>query len=158
MKAWRILITVVAWLGPAIQYGLMVHDETLASAAYKSIEFFSYFTILSNLLGAIALTAPLSHPTSKLATWAEASGTRVAIATYLTITAVVYHLLLASQWNPKGLGLVSDTILHTITPAAFVLDWLMRGGEGQARWIAALKAMAFPALFGAWTLDRKSVV
>ena len=35
---WRILIAVVACLGPALQYGLMVHDETLVSAAVKSVE------------------------------------------------------------------------------------------------------------------------
>jgi hypothetical protein len=135
-----------------LQYGLMVHDETLVSAAVKSVEFFSYFTILSNMLAAAALTAPLVAPTSGFAVWAEQSGQRAAIATYLTITAVVYHLLLASQWNPQGLRLVSDTILHTITPIAFLVDLALRGGQGEARWIAAAKAMAFPALYGVWTL------
>lgn len=152
MKAWRILIAAIACLGPALQYGLMVHDETLVSSAVKSVEFFSYFTILSNMLAAAALTAPLVAPSSPFATWAQASGPRASIATYLTITAVVYHLLLASQWNPQGLRLVSDTILHTITPAAFLIDLALRGGQGEARWIAAAKAMAFPALYGVWTL------
>jgi len=152
LKAWRILIAAIACLGPALQYGLMVHDETLVSSAVKSVEFFSYFTILSNMLAAAALTAPLVAPSSPFATWAQASGPRASIATYLTITAVVYHLLLASQWNPQGLRLVSDTILHTITPAAFLIDLALRGGQGEARWIAAAKAMAFPALYGVWTL------
>ncbi|MET3663851.1 Pr6Pr family membrane protein [Caulobacter sp. 1776] len=152
MRAWRILIAAIACLGPALQYGLMVYDETLVSAAVKSVQFFSYFTILSNMLAAAALTAPLVAPASRFAIWAEQSGPRAAIATYLTITAVVYHLLLASQWDPKGLRLVSDTLLHTITPLAFLVDVALRGGQGEARWIAAIKAMAFPALFGAWTL------
>jgi hypothetical protein len=152
MKPWRILIAAIACLGPALQYGLMVYDETPVSAAVKSVEFFSYFTILSNMLAAAALTAPLVAPASRFATWAEQSGPRASIATYLTITAVVYHLLLASQWNPQGLRLVSDTILHTITPAAYLIDVALRGGQGPARWIAAAKAMAFPALFGVWTL------
>lgn len=152
MIAWRILIALIACLGPSLQYGLMVYDETLVSAAVKSVEFFSYFTILSNMLAALALTAPLVAPSSRLGVWAEQSGPRAAIATYLAITAVVYHLLLASQWNPRGLRLVADTILHTVTPVAFLLDFALRGGRGEARWIAALKAMAFPALFGVWTL------
>lgn len=126
LALWRILIALVACLGPPLQYGLMVYDETLVSAAVKSVEFFSYFTILTNLLAAIA--------------------------TYLAITAVVYHTMLASQWDPQGLRKVSDTILHTITPIAFLLDVALRGGQGPARWIVAAKAMAFPALFGVWTL------
>ncbi|MBO9546647.1 Pr6Pr family membrane protein [Caulobacter sp.] len=156
MRLWRILIAVVACLGPVLQYGLMVYDETLVSAAVKSVEFFSYFTILSNMLAAAALTAPLVAPlvapTSRFATWAEQSGPRASIATYLAITGVVYHTMLASQWNPQGLRLVADTILHTITPIAYLVDLALRGGHGEARWIAAAKAMAFPALFGVWTL------
>lgn len=149
---WRILIAVVAGLGPILQYGLMVQDETLVSAAVKSVEFFSYFTILSNMLAAAALTAPLVAPSSPFAAWAEQSGPRASIATYLTITGVVYHTMLAWQWHPQGLRLVSDTLLHTITPIAYLVDLALRGGRGAARWIAAAKAMAFPALFGAWTL------
>lgn len=152
LGAWRILIAVIACLGPGLQYGLMVYDETLVSAAVKSMEFFSYFTILSNLLAALALTAPLVGPVGRFAIWAEESGPRAAIATYLTITAVVYHTLLAWQWRPQGLRLVADTILHTITPAAYLLDVALRGGRGPVRWIAAAKAMVFPAVFGVWTL------
>jgi hypothetical protein len=152
VKAWRILIATLACLGPTLQYGLMVYDETLVSAAVKSVEFFSYFTILSNMLAAAALTAPLIAPASAFSAWAERSGPRTSIATYLTITAVVYHTMLAWQWHPQGLRLVSDTILHTIVPAAYLVDLALRGGQGEAQWIVAAKAMAFPALFGAWTL------
>lgn len=152
MKAWRILIAVVACLGPVLQYGLMVYDETLVSAAVKSVEFFSYFTILSNMLAAAALTAPLIAPASAFADWAERSGPRAAIATYLTITAVVYHTMLAWQYDPQGLRMVSNTILHTITPIAYLTDLALRGGRREPRWIVSAKSMAFPALYGLWTL------
>lgn len=151
-KAWRILIALVAASGPILQYGLMAYDETLATLPAKTVEFFSYFTILSNALAAIALAAPLVAPESRLALWAEQAGPRAAIATYLAITAGVYHTMLAHTWDPQGLRLAATTLNHTITPAAFLLDLVLRGGQGEARWIAALKSMAFPALFGAWTL------
>lgn len=151
-KAWRVLIALVATAGPLLQYGLMAYDETLATLPAKTVEFFSYFTILSNSLAAIALAAPLIAPDSRVGRWAEKAGPRAAIATYLTITAVVYHTMLADTWNPQGLRLIADMINHTITPAAFLIDVALRGGQGEARWIAALKSMAFPVLFGAWTL------
>lgn len=152
LAAWRLLIAVVACAGPLLQYGLMVGGEPLAVAAEKTTRYFSYFTILSNLLAAAALTAPLVAPLGRFASWAEAAGPRAAVATYLTITAVVYHTLLAWQWRPQGLHLVADTILHTVTPTAYLIDLAMRGGRGEARWIAAAKAMVFPALYGGWTL------
>lgn len=151
-KAWRVLIALIAASGPLLQYGLMAYDETLATLPAKTVEFFSYFTILSNTLAAITLAAPLIAPASRLALWAEQAGPRAAIATYLAITAVVYHTMLAHTWDPQGLRLVATTLNHTITPAAFLLDLALRGGQGEARWIAALKSMAFPALFGVWTL------
>lgn len=151
-KAWRVLIALIAASGPLLQYGLMAYDETLATLPAKTVEFFSYFTILSNTLAAITLAAPLIAPASRLALWAEQAGPRAAIATYLAIIAVVYHTMLAHTWDPQGLRLVATTLNHTITPAAFLLDLALRGGQGEARWIAALKSMAFPALFGVWTL------
>jgi hypothetical protein len=155
MKFWRVSIAVIACLGPLLQYGLMTQDQTLAVGALKTVRYFSYFTNLSNLLAAAALTAPLvawgNTSFRRFALWAERAGPRVAIATYLTITALVYHLILASEWSPKGLDLLADTILHTVTPLAYLIDLAARGGEGEARWIAAAKAMVFPALFAAWT-------
>ena len=156
-KAWRLLIALIAATGPLLQYGLMAYDETLATLPTKTVEFFSYFTVLSNALAATALAAPLITPESRLGRWSEKAGPRAAIATYLTITAVVYHTMLAHTWNPQGLRLVATTFNHTITPAAFLVDLALRGGQGEARWIAALKAMAFPALFGAWTLAHGAV-
>jgi hypothetical protein len=152
MKPWRILIAFIACLGPILQYGLMIKGLALAPATQKTVEYFSYFTILSNILAAMALTAPLVAPASRLADWSEQSGPRAAVATYLTITALVYHAILASQWHPQGLHLVADTILHTVTPLTFLIDLALRGGQGEARWIAAAKALAMPAVYGAWTL------
>jgi hypothetical protein len=152
MTAWRILIAALACLGVALKYGLMIHDQSWATFAPTTIEFFSYFTMVSNILAAVALTAPLLAPTSRVAVWAEASATRIALAVYLTVTAVIYHTLLAGLWDPKGLELACTTLLHTLTPAAFLIDGLLRGGQGEARWNAALKALPTPALYGAWTL------
>ncbi len=152
MKAWRILIAAVACLGPALQYGLMIHDESWATGPQKSVEFFSYFTIISNILAAVALTAPLVAPASGLARWADATSTRIAIAVYLAITAVIYHTLLAHLWDLPPWRQVSSHIQHTITPALFLIDWLWRGGQGEARWSAALKTLPVPVIYGAWTL------
>lgn len=152
MTAWRILIAAVACLGPALQYGLMIHDESWASGAIKSVEFFSYFTIISNILAAAALTAPLVAPASGLARWADAASTRIAIAVYLAITAVIYHTLLAHLWDLPPWRQVSSHIQHSITPALFLIDWMLRGGQGPAGWYAAVRAVRIPAVYGGWTL------
>ena len=152
MRFWRIAIALAACFGVGLQFFLMVSGRPAAEAASKIVEFFSYFTIVSNILASVALTAPLVAPASRLGAWAEQAGPRAAVATYLTITALVYHAILASQWRPEGLHLLADTLLHTATPIAFLVDLAVRGGAGEARWIAALKALVLPAAYGAWTL------
>jgi hypothetical protein len=42
-----------------MQYWLLVRGETCAAMAASSIKFFSFFTILTNLLAAVALLLPL---------------------------------------------------------------------------------------------------
>ena len=157
MKSWRIVIAVLAGLGPLLQYVLMVQGQTPAAGAVKSVEFFSYFTILSNILAAVVLTAPLVAPTSVVGTWAERSSTRISVAVYLTVTTAIYHTLLAGLWDPQGWRLVSDILLHTVTPALFVIDWLMRGGLGETGRASAAKALVFPSLYGLWTLAHGAV-
>lgn len=152
MKTWRILIAALAGVGVILEYGLMIHNQSWATFGPTTIKYVSYFTMVSNILAALVLTAPLAAPTARVAVWAETSATRIAVAVYVAVTAVIYHALLAGLWDPKGLTLASTTILHTLTPAAFLIDWLLRGGQGAALWSAALKALPLPALYGAWTL------
>jgi hypothetical protein len=152
MKPWRILIAALAGFGVVLQYGLMIQDASWATFGPTTLQYVSYFTMVSNILAAVVLTAPLIAAQTRLAVWSEASTTRIALAVYLTVTAVIYHALLAGLWDPKGLRLASTTILHTLTPAAFLIDWLLRGGQGPALWSAALKALPTPVIYGAWTL------
>ena len=98
------------------------------------------------------VTAPLVAPRSAVGLWCEQTPTRVATAVYLAITAGIYHTLLASQWDPQGWRLVSDTLLHTVTPALFLLDWLARGGVGPVVWRGVPKVLILPTAYGVWTL------
>ena len=47
-----------------MQYWLLVRGETFAAMAASSVKFFSFFTILTNLLAAVALLLPLIAPRS----------------------------------------------------------------------------------------------
>ncbi len=103
---------------------------TLAAIAYQfwvnfqhhgsTVNFFSYFTIESNLLGAFVLLtfAAVARPS------AVAELVRGAAVAYLVVVALVVVFLLSNL----ELGLTAawvDTVLHRVTPAVVVLDWLV---------------------------------
>lgn len=148
-RAWRLVAAAIVWFGVVLQYALMVsHKDPLA----QTVKFFSFFTILSNILVGTALAAAALAPESRLGVWARRAGTRVAAGVYIGVTALVYHVLLAGLWDPKGWQLVADTLLHTVTPLLFLADLLVPPPREAARWDQAWKALALPFAFGAWTL------
>jgi hypothetical protein len=56
----------MVWFGLLLQYFLMVQEQAGADFATRTVNFFSYFTILSNLLAALAMSAPTLAPASPL--------------------------------------------------------------------------------------------
>lgn len=121
--------------------------------------FFSYFTILSNLVGAVALLA------AALWFWLrprhdviEPFGVAVALAcatTYLGITGIVYNTLL------RGLpGLSDDSVpwtnevLHVVGPVLLVLDLLLAPMRRRLPWRSVLGILVFPIIWIVYTLIR----
>lgn len=157
MKPWRIVTALAVWTGVLLQLALMVSGKPPAEALAATVRFFSFFTILSNLAVAGLLTLPLLGPGGPIAAWAARPEPRVAVAVYIGVTAAIYHTLLRGLWDPKGAQLLADILLHSVTPALFILDWLLMRGEGAARWRGAATSLILPTLFGLWTLAHGAV-
>lgn len=156
-RGWRILFAVVGWTGLLAQYGLSLEAGT-RSVLGSTVVFFSYFTVLTNVLVALALTAPALAPDSRLGRWTASEGVRAAMAMYIAVVALIYHLLLAGTWNPQGLLFYVNQILHTVMPIAFVLDWLLFVPKGRLRWIDPVKWLAYPLLYGLWTVIHGQLI
>ncbi|KSB89345.1 hypothetical protein AS593_13875 [Caulobacter vibrioides] len=151
-RAWRLPAAAFVWFGVGLQYWLMVRGEGPAEAAASTVKFFSYFTVLSNIVVGLVLAALAIAPGSRPGRWAGRAGTRVAVGVYIAVTGSIYHWLLAGLWDPKGWQWVADALLHTVTPLLYLADLLALPPREAARWSQAWKALVFPAAFGAWTL------
>ncbi|KRA66145.1 hypothetical protein ASD79_02365 [Caulobacter sp. Root655] len=152
MKIWRACAALIVWGGVVLQLWLMIHGKAGPELGQAVVRFFSFFTILSNLAVGVLLSASVLAAATPLGRWAARAGTRVAVAVYIAVTAAIYHTLLAGLWNPQGAQLVADTLLHSVTPALYLLDFLIAPPREAARWSTAWKALVFPAVYGAWSL------
>jgi hypothetical protein len=152
MKVWRSGAAAIVWIGLLIQFWLMVHGRPPAEAAHAIVKFLGFFPVLSNIAVGTLLVAPILAADRPLGRWAGRAGTRVAVGVYIAVTAAIYHSLLAGLWRPTGLQLVADVLLHTVTPALFLIDFLAFPPREAARWGSAWKALVFPLAYGAWTL------
>ena len=156
-RGWRILFAIVGWVGLLAQYALSL-DAGTRSVFGSTVVFFSYFTVLTNLLVALALTAPALFPDSRIGRWTASEGVRAAVAMYIAVVGLIYHTLLDATWNPQGLLVYVNQVLHTVMPIAFVLDWLLFVPKGRLRWIDPVKWLAYPLLYGLWTVIHGQLI
>ncbi|WP_309627624.1 Pr6Pr family membrane protein [Brevundimonas sp.] len=156
-RGWRILFAIVGWLGLIAQYALSLEAGT-RSVFGSTVIFFSYFTVLTNVLVVLALTAPALFPDSRLGRWTASEGVRAAVAMYIAVVGLIYHTLLDATWNPQGLLFYVNQVLHTVMPIAFVLDWLLFVPKGLLRWIDPGKWLAWPLLYGVWTVIHGQLI
>ncbi len=154
MKAYRSIAALIVWFGLLLQYVLMVRGQGGEVFVTRTVNFFSYFTILSNLLAAMAFSAPAVAPASPIGRFFAKPSVRTAIALYTSVTAATYIVILQGLWNPQGLQWVADTTLHYVTPALFLIDWLLFTPKGTLRWGAVLPWLAFPLAYGLYSIFR----
>ena len=128
-----------------------------SSTATILVNFFSYFTIESNLFALAALVAG--------AVWALTRRTRepawiavlfAAATTFMAITGIVYNLLL------RGLALATtpwaNEVLHLIGPLFIVIDLFFAPPHRRLPWRAVAAVIAFPIVWVIYTLIRGEYV
>lgn len=144
-----ILISLTAWFAVILQF--VINKGTTTN-------FFSYFTILSNILVAIVSTILLFPSTSKLGKFAHSASTQTAVTLYIFIVGLVYNLVLRGIWVPKGYQLLADNLLHVATPLLFVFYWGFFIPKENLKWRDGLVWLIFPALYLLYSLIRGSIV
>jgi hypothetical protein len=89
-KYYRIGAAALAWFAILLQYYLTI-TKPGAPLLEATVRYFSFFTILTNILVALALTLPWLSPGSSLGQFFTRPSVRTAILTYIIIVAVIYH-------------------------------------------------------------------
>lgn len=142
-RTFRIVAAFAVWSGLLLQYWLLIKGRSGGELIGVTVNFFSYFTILCNILCAVCLTWPKATANPTL---------RGGAALYIAVTGAIYVLILKDLWAPTGLKWVADTLLHYVTPALFLIDWLVFAPKAGLKWRAVLAWLAFPLIYAVWTL------
>lgn len=113
-----------------------------------------FFTILSNLLVALVLTAWAGARRRARSGWLRRPGTAAVAAAGIAVVAVAYHLLLRQVWDPRGWQLLADQLLHYLVPAGYLLWWWLVPGRQRLRWRQWPAWLAWPVAYLAYVLVR----
>ncbi len=148
-----IIIAFLAWSAIITQFYLMLQNRT-APVAETIIRFFSFFTILTNILVAICATSFLLPSSTALSRFFTRTNTVSAITLYITIVGIVYNVILRFLWEPKHLQMVVDELLHLVIPALFILFWLFFIPDKKLQWKNVLPWMIYPVVYLIYILVR----
>ena len=124
-KGSGILIAAIGWFALILQLYVMLNTNAKNAIAVTTtvINFFSFFTILSNLL-----------------------------------VAIIYSVALRKIWNPEGLQLVADRLLHDLIPLLYLFYWLLFTPKKVLQWKHVPYWLIFPAIYLVYSLIRGALV
>jgi hypothetical protein len=134
------------------QYFLTVDWDALGAGMASSVKFLSFFTILTNIIAAVALLAPVLAPRSAIAEFLLRPSVRTAIAGDIVIVGAVDFLLLRNLSHREGFSHVLELMLHYVTPPLFVIDWALFVPKHGLSWRIGCAALIFPLIYAAWIL------
>jgi len=120
--------------------------------------FFSFFTILSNIFAAVMLLASAAFVYRGKAS-RKLDFFRGAAALYMTLTGVVFAVLLSSI-DPRLLTAVpwDNTVLHYIMPVVLLVDWLVDKPSRPVKLRYAAWWLVVPVAYVAYSLIRGPIV
>jgi hypothetical protein len=117
-------------------------------ASYSALNFFSYFTNLSNLFAAVALLLSVIAGRRKFGTLI-----RYVSAANMAVVGLVFAVLLRNADLGALLPWV-NAVLHYVMPVAVVLDWLVEPPAARVESKIVLLALAFPTAYLAYIIVR----
>lgn len=129
--------------------------ESAGLGVLDPVNFFSYFTIQSNLLSVAVFTlGALGMTGGNARRWDLIRGQAVVM---MTVTYVVFALLLSDTDVDVAVSWV-NLVVHTIMPLAVIGDWLVDPPQDAISPRTAMVWLAFPLLWTAYTLVRGALV
>ncbi len=150
--AWRIAagLAIVGWCALAGELHFILGNRRPFRIVHSVVEFFSFFTVISNLLVAIILTLWALRPVDRF-TGQRATRVTAAAVVYILMTGLVYTLLLR-QSHGSIAGWVVDIALHQSVPLGYCWFWVVilpkhrLDGSDAVRWLILPLAFALVAL------------
>jgi hypothetical protein len=147
-------LALLGWATLVLQYVLLLQNTGALglSIAEGTIRFFSFFTIQSNILVALVLSAFAikSGPDE----WLVHPFVRSAVAVYIAMVGIVYFALLRRLWTPQGAQWVADTVLHYVMPLGYLAFWLTCVRKAGLRWYDPLLWLIYPLFYLGFILVR----
>src|ERR1700750_1997514 len=132
-RVFLFLLAFVVWFALIGQFYLIIVNRQ-TSVIETIIRYFTFFTILTNILVALCCTALLLKQASRWGKFFSKITTQTAIVVNITIVGILYNSILRGMLKLEGMQRVVDELLHLVIPLLFVIYWLIFVPKGRLQW------------------------
>lgn len=152
-------VAAIAWFALGLQLYLTITTSLANGLAIPGVlvNYFSFFTILINLLVALTLTISLFWVASAWGRFFSHATVQTGVAIYIALVGTIYWLLLRHLWSLVGMQKLADVLLHDVVPVAYVLYWLIFVPKAGLRWKDALLWLVYPVVYMIYTLIHGAI-
>ncbi len=158
MRIYAVTGASLAWFALVLQlYLVIVQSPPGLAMLGEVITYFSFFTILTNLLVALVFSAIAARSAAAWIEFFSSPSVQGGVAVYIAVVGIVYQLLLRQLWNPRGAQLLADMLLHAVIPLGYVAYWLIFAPRIGLRWMDAVVWLVYPAVYLVYILARGAV-
>lgn len=156
-RIWHLLTALVALVTLVTQTAQTVlsNDPVQPNVGLRLFDMLSYFTIQSNLLVLVAVTALAVDPGRDGMWW---RALRATSTVGITVTGVVHWFLLRPLSTLTGLDYWTDKFLHVVVPLLAVVGWLLFGPRRRMDLRTVGLALVWPICWLVVTLVRGAII
>jgi hypothetical protein len=121
----------------------------------RILDYFTYFTIWSNIIVAIVVTMLAIRPSRDSFIFRVV---RLDALLMITVTGIIYNAILAASAKLQGFEVVTNFFDHLLVPAVTVVVWLLVGPRGWINWRIIGASLVIPIVWLVWALARGAVI
>lgn len=163
MRLWHAVVVVVVLAGFGLQFYLLFTGGADANSGetgediplgVRFVRLFSYFTVASNVLVVIASASLVLRQQPDSLLWRVI---RLTTLLSIAVTGTIFSLILAPDIELRGEAVLATNLFHIVSPALFVIGWLLWGPRRQWNWRTGLLAFIWPLIWLAFTFIRGAI-
>ena len=150
VAAFRVLFAGLTVVAIVVQLASLAAKGTL-----NPVNYFSYFTIDSNLIAIGVLVAAALNRDRASTPWVDL--VRGGAVVYMSITGIVFTLLLSNTDVDTAIPWV-NSVVHELMPLVMLADWLITPPAARLRMRQGLLWLSFPLVWIVYTIIRGAIV
>lgn len=154
-KIYRVIAFLFSGIVLITQFVLMMQGAAENAEVFiRLIRFFSFMTILTNIIVALTYILPLVASSSKAGKLFAAPNAQSAVCMFIVMVCLGYHFMLSKMYTLTGLQYYADRGLHYVVPVVYVLFYLIFVKKGTLVYRNIYKWLMFPFSYLLYVLIR----